>query len=229
MAEKKKASVPSPMSHGLGNGTKKAFDRLSDEELVAMARQKDTWAFEQLVRRYQQKAYAIAVQMGNGDVEEAKDITQQAFLNAFKSIHTFKGNASFYTWFYRILMNTCLDARRRHHRWRQLFSFRFSKGLDGKDAQGTSFEDVADPNHRAVPDTTFESQELDRTLKTTLESLPEKQRCAFQLKVFQGLSITEISQIMGLRPGTIKSHLFRATKSLRHALTAWEKPKGRES
>jgi RNA polymerase sigma-70 factor (ECF subfamily) len=229
MTAKKGAPISTQLTHVIGNETKNASDMLSDKELVIRAQQDDTWAFEQLVRRYQHKAYAIAAQMGNGDVEEATDITQQAFLNAFRSIKKFKGGASFYTWFYRILVNTCLDARRRHHRWRQLFSFRSSNDLDENDKNGASFEDFPDPNHRSEPDATFESKELDHSLQAALRSLPEKQRCAFQLKIFQGLTIAEISEIMGIRPGTIKSHLFRATKSLRNGLAAWERPKRRKS
>ena len=202
---------------------------LSDKELVLRAQQGDTWAFEQLVRRYQHKAYTIAVQMGNGDVEEAKDITQQAFLKAFNNLNKFKGKASFYTWFYRILVNTCLDNRRRHNRWRQLFSFHPLDDAKGNGKRGNAFDNFPDPNHRSVPDITFESKELDRTLQAALRSLPEKQRCVFQLKIFQEFTVAEISEIMGIRPETIKSHLFRATRSLRSALTGWEKPKRRSS
>lgn len=212
-----------------GNDTKRASDKLSDKELVRRAQQDDTWAFEQLVRRYQQKAYAIAVQMGDGDREEAKDITQQVFLKAFRNLKRFKGNASFYTWFYRILVNTCLDSRRRHSRWRQIFSFHTSNESGEKDKKGAGFEDYPDPNPRSEPDAVLESKELDHSLQSAIRSLPDKQRCAFQLKVFQGLTVPEISEIMGIRPGTIKSHLFRATKSLQNALTAWEEPKRRSS
>ena len=96
---------------------------LKDVELVARAQDGDQTAFEALVRQYQGKAYAIAYNMGSGDSEEARELTQEAFLRAFRSLKNFRGKSSFYTWFYRILINTCLDSRRRRSRWEGIFSF----------------------------------------------------------------------------------------------------------
>ncbi len=200
---------------------------LTDGELVVRAQQDNAWAFEQLVRRYQQKAFAIAFQMGNGDREEAKDITQQAFLNAYRSIKTFKRGASFYTWFYRILINACYDARRRHVRWRQLFFPWSRKNNSDDNSNQEALDAYPDPDSGSIPDAACESKELDHALRKALLTLPEKQRQAFQLKLFHGLSVPEISEIMNIRPGTIKSHLFRATRSIRAALSEWEKPRGR--
>ena len=93
-----------------------------DKELVRRAQNDDAWAIEQLVLRYQKKAYQIAYQMLAGDEQEAQDRTQDAFLKAFRKIKQFKGDASFYTWLYRIVINTCLDSRRQKRRWKDIFS-----------------------------------------------------------------------------------------------------------
>ena len=229
MADRHGAPHAASLTHFSGSDEKRASDSLPDNVLVQRAQTDDAWAFEQLVRRYQQKAYTIAVQMGNGDTEEAKDVTQQAFLKAYKNLKRFKGNASFYTWFYRILVNTCLDSRRRSRRWRQLFSFQSPKEQRGSDKKGTDLEDVPDPNPHSNPDAAQASKELDQALQSSIRSLPEKQRCVFKLKIHQGLTVKEISEILGMRPGTVKSHLFRATKSLKNRLSAWQEPKRRSS
>ena len=93
----------------------------ADAELVRRAQKEDPWAIEQLVLRYQKKVYAIAYQMLSGDAEEARDRTQDAFLQAFRKIKQFRGKSSFYTWLYRIVINTCIDARRRRKRWKEIF------------------------------------------------------------------------------------------------------------
>ena len=96
---------------------------LNDEELVARAQAGDQRAIGELLDRYQQKAYAIAYNMCSGDSEEAQDLTQEAFLRAIRNIKKFRKNSSFYTWFYRIVVNTCLDGIRRRRKRERLFSF----------------------------------------------------------------------------------------------------------
>ena len=86
-----------------------------DEELVARAQQGDRRAFEELVERHKQKAYYIAFDFSR-DREDAKDLSQEAFLKAFTNLKKFDGRSSFYTWFYRILVNLCLDYKRRQKR-----------------------------------------------------------------------------------------------------------------
>src|ERR1043166_7364021 len=86
-----------------------------DEELVALAQKGDDHAFEELIQRHQQKAYRIAFDFAR-DREEAKDLSQEAFLRAYTHLSNFDGRSGFYTWFYRILVNVCLDYRRRRKR-----------------------------------------------------------------------------------------------------------------
>ena len=188
---------------------------LGDEELAVRAQNDDRWAIDQLVRRYYQKTFSIAYAMSSGDREEAQDLTQEAFFKAFLKINTFRRESSFYTWFYRIIINTCLDGRRRRHRWEKIFSF-MSHGRDNTDGWEPEDKGIdADPL-KSMTESAFREE-----TEKALMGLPQKQRLVFQLKAFHGLKIREIAEILGASQGTIKSHLFRATKFLRRELKGW--------
>jgi len=184
---------------------------LKDEELVARARKSDQRATEDLVRRYQQKAYAIAYHFTDGNVQDAEDFTQEAFLRAFQNLENFRGDSSFYTWFYRILVNVCLDGRRHRNRWQKIF-LPWQRDSTEK---GLSPEERPDPEAHERSLKTISGKELSRDIQESLRSLPEKQRLAFQLKALNGMSIQEVARVMGTAEGTVKSHLFRATQFLR--------------
>lgn len=191
-----------------------------DDELVLVERAKrqDPAAAEELVRRYQEKAYAIAYRTCSGDREEAKDLTQEAFLRAFRSIKQFKGKASFYTWLYRIVVNTCLDGVRRQKRRRSFFSTLKSEEEDGT---MDHLEENPDPNIESNPAANLSSSELRRQVQTALDGLSPSQRLVFEMKVFEEMSIAEIAGLTNSAEGTVKSHLFRATQHIRKALSEW--------
>lgn len=192
----------------------------ADEELVRRAKNDDPWATEQLVLRYQQKVYAIAYQMLAGDAEEARDRTQDVFLQAFRSIKQFKGKSSFYTWLYRIVINTCIDARRRQNRWKKIFfPWRFDRDKD--EARDHSPEEIADANPNSDPLAAASGRQLEDDVKIALNKLPQRQRTIFQLKVFQEMSIAEIAEALELAEGTVKTHLFRATRTVQKQLKGW--------
>jgi RNA polymerase sigma-70 factor (ECF subfamily) len=184
-------------------------EELGDDELVISAQQGEREAFEVLVERYTQKAYRIAFDFARNR-EEAKDLSQEAFLQAFSHLKGFDRRSSFYTWFYRILVNLCLDARRRKGRvaW---------ESLDEKTEIGSGLEKIANPG--PSPDQEAMRGELSRRIGEALATLPPKQRTVFLLKNHQGLSINEIAAIMKTAEGTIKAHLHRAVMSLRERLT----------
>lgn len=193
---------------------------LRDEDLVARAQEDDRWAQDELVRRYHEKAFAIAYHMAAGDMEEARDFTQEAFLRVFKNIKKFRGLSSFYTWFYRILINACADGRRRRQKWRRIFSFR----RGNQEETGHRKEEIEEREPGEDDDnplSALRGKELGREVQRVLMTLSEKQRATFILKVSHGMSIHEIGQVMGMAEGTVKSHLFRATRSLREALKDW--------
>jgi RNA polymerase sigma-70 factor, ECF subfamily len=202
----------------LGTGVTCAMNRLmnvspslapADEELVKLARAGDREAFEILAQRHQQKAYHIAFGFAR-DREEAKDLSQDAFLKAFMNLKNFDGRSGFYTWFYRILVNVCLDhKRRRSARATEEFNEAVAKQLEPSRPSAVS----------RTPDGQAMASQLSHKVGVALEALPPKQRTAFILKNHQGLSIKEIAEVMETAEGTVKVHLHRAVKALREDLS----------
>jgi RNA polymerase sigma-70 factor (ECF subfamily) len=184
--------------------------RLEDQVLVDLARDGDRSAFEELIERYKHKTHHIAFSFTR-DREEAKDLSQEAFLKAFLNIESFDGRSTFYTWFYRLLINLCLDHKRRPRGQNEQFS--------------EAVEDQVDPSHApttgTAPDTHAMARQLSRKIGAALEGLPPKQRTAFILKNHQGLSIKEIADVMETAEGTVKVHLHRAVATLRERLAAF--------
>ncbi len=180
-------------------------DELGDDALVVAAQQGERQAFEILVERYKEKAYRIAYDFTR-DREEAKDLSQEAFLQAFSHLKGFDRRSSFYTWFYRILVNLCLDYRRRKAKvsWESLEE-RVEKG-----------EGFANPGPSPVEETM--RGEISERIGAALATLPPKQRAVFLLKNHQGLSISEIAGVMKSAEGTIKVHLHRAVIALKQRL-----------
>lgn len=179
-----------------------------DEELVTLAQRGQREAFEKLMERYKQKAYRIAFDFTR-DREEAKDLSQEAFLRAFTHLGSFDLRAGFYTWFYRILVNVCLDYRRRRGRvaWESLDE-RADKASETSEMAGAS----------STPDREAMAGEISRRVGEALQALPPKQRTAFILKNHQGLSIHDIAKVMQTAEGTVKAHLHRAVTALRERL-----------
>ncbi|MBN1103537.1 MAG: RNA polymerase sigma factor [Deltaproteobacteria bacterium] len=193
-----------------------------DLELVARAKEQDPDAIEQLIRRYQQKAYAVAYRICSGDAEEAADLTQEAFLRALRNLHTFKGNASFYTWLYQIVLNTCLDAVRRKQRRTRVFSLWRSWKQRGE-GNRRNRQPLPESDPQNDPLTALSRKEFRRRVEQALEGLSSTQRMVFELKVFEERSIPEIACLTHSAVGTVKSHLFRATQHIRTALDEWSK------
>jgi RNA polymerase sigma-70 factor, ECF subfamily len=182
--------------------------KLRDEELVALCQQGQGEYFEQLVRRYMEKAFHIAFDFTR-DAETAKDLSQDAFLRAFSNIRQFDGRSSFYTWFYRIVVNLCLDHARRSGRvaWESLDKLTETTG-ESPQLADTSFL----PEQEAI------AGEAKRRANQTLETMPKKQRTAFLLRNHQGLSIADIAKVMKTTEGTVRVYLHRAVAALRQSL-----------
>ena len=201
---------PSGSSRSDANATTNRSVSLNpgDEELVALARRGDRRAFEELVDRHKQSAYHIAFDFAR-DREDAKDLSQDAFLKAFTHLKNFDGRSSFYTWFYRILVNLCLDYKRRQKR-------------APADSFDETVENDMDPSHRPErprsPDQQVWARQFSLRVGQALDDLPPRQRTAFVLKNHQGLSIKEIAELMETAEGTVKVHLHRAVTALRERL-----------
>lgn len=181
---------------------------LRDEELVALSQRGERECFEILVRRYMEKAFHIAFGFTR-DTETAKDLSQDAFLRAYANIKQFDGRSTFYTWFYRIVVNLCLDYVRRRRRvtWESLNQLTEESG-----------------EHRQFADSTFAPDQLaiageaQRRVDKTLEDMPKKQRTAFLLRNHQGLSIADVAKVMKTTEGTVRVYLHRAVAALRQSL-----------
>ena len=191
-----------------------------ENELIRRARENDPGAVDQLIRRYQKKVYSIAYQMSGADPEDARDCAQEALIQVFRNLGRFEGRSRFSTWLYRVVVNTCLDARRRRRRWLQMIFTRRSDHRDEVDAEAV-LDNLPAPEDGTDPVGNVSGEELKRDVTEALRRLSEKQRTVFQLKVFQEMSIPEIAAATGMAEGTIKSHLFRATQSVRDQLRRW--------
>jgi RNA polymerase sigma-70 factor (ECF subfamily) len=182
--------------------------KFRDEELVALCQQGKSEYFDLLVRRYMEKAFHIAFDFTR-DTETAKDVSQDAFLRAFSNIRQFDGRSSFYTWFYRIVVNLCLDHARRRGRvaWESL------EGLGETPGEQHHLVDTT-----FLPDQEAIAGETKRRANETLEAMPKKQRTAFLLRNDQGLSIADIAKVMKTTEGTVRVYLHRAVAALRQSL-----------
>jgi RNA polymerase sigma-70 factor (ECF subfamily) len=192
----------------LKKGRESRLANSGDEELVAAARQGDRRAFEELVERHEQRAFHIAFGFAR-DREEAKDLSQEAFLKAFVYLKHFDGRSSFYTWFYRIVVNVCLDYKRKAKR---------AAAEEFDESVQSQIDPAHQPPKPLPPDQHVFAGQISRKVDEALKTLPAKQRTAFILKNHQGLSIKEIAAVMETAEGTVKVHLHRAVTSLRQRL-----------
>src|SRR3990172_10654075 len=173
---------------------------LRDEELVALCQQGQGQYFDSLVRKYMEKAFRIVCDFTR-DKEEAKDLSQEAFLRAFSRIKQFDGRSSFYTWFYRLVVNLCLDYARRKGRGRW-------QSLDAIVEENPERAELGDSSR--APEQQAMAGEAKRRAESTLKSMPDKQRTAFLLRNHQGLPIADIAKGMKTTEATGRVYLHRA-------------------
>lgn len=195
-------------AHATTKGRTGQVAKSADEALVALAQTGDRRAFEELIERHKQKAYHIAFGFTR-DREEAKDLSQDAFLKAFTYLKNFDRRSTFYTWFYRIVVNVCLDYKRRAKR---TSAGEFNENVENQ------LEPSHNPAQPLAPEQHVLAVQLSRKVEAALQTLPVKQRTAFILKNHQGMSIREIAETMETAEGTVKVHLHRAVTSLRQSL-----------
>ena len=185
---------------------------IDEKALIEAARYGDAEAFGVLVKYYMPKALSFARQMTGGG-EEAEDLVQEAFLKAYKGLGGFKGESSFYTWFFRVLSNICLDHLRKGTFLKKVF---FIPAVSDEDDEAGQLEQAPDLNTSwSRPDERLNQKELRAALSKALKILPERQRAVFLLKNNEGLKITEIAAILNISEGAVKSHLVRSITSLR--------------
>ena len=186
--------------------------------LVARAQKGDREAFDSLVELYAPQVYNLALRV-TGSREEAEDCVQDAFLRAFCALRSFRGEAAFSTWLYRVALNVATDAARKRARNPISAS---ELASDDADEPPPDLERVADkaPTGDHGPEVVFLAKQRRLTVLKAIRQLPEHQRAVVILYDLQGLSYEEIAQILRTRVGTVKSRLNRARLALRDLLAA---------
>lgn len=167
--------------------------------------------YGELVDRYQLAAWRLAFCLV-GNLEDAKDLSQNGFVKAYRGLRRFRGEARFSTWLYRIVANECKDFLK--SRARGPFFVRLAPAEP--EADEPDLFEAADPGED--PREAMENKELAGKISRAIERLPFKQRLAFILCQIEGLALEAASGVMGIRLGTVKAHLFRATERLRKEL-----------
>ena len=165
----------------------------------------DVNAFEELMAAYEKNVYNLALRTVN-DREDAADMAQEAFIKAYQSLSSFRGDSKFSVWLYRIVSNVCLDFLRRRNR-------RSTVSLSVEDDEGEEAQlDI--PDESFSPEAQLERRLTREAVQRGLSGLPPDSRQILLLREIQGLSYEEIARVLDLEVGTVKSRLFRARKKL---------------
>jgi RNA polymerase sigma-70 factor (ECF subfamily) len=189
----------------------------TDEELVARSKTGDIYSFNQLVKRWERPIFALAYRT-LGREEDARDVTQETFLRAFRALKGFKGDAKFSSWLYRIALNLCRDWMRRERRTPVVAV------PDGVEVEQL----VADQGPVETVEDLAARAELSREVARAMEHLPAEQRQAILLKEYHGLTFQEIADLMGCPLSTVKTRVYQGLSTLRKQLGAQLTPR-RES
>jgi RNA polymerase sigma-70 factor (ECF subfamily) len=180
-----------------------------DQELVERVQQGDRAAFDLLVRKYQHKVVKLVSRYVR-DSSEALDVAQEAFIKAYRAISSFRGESAFYTWLYRIAINTAknyLVAKNRQ-----------PVNKESEVGEPDQFDLASQLTDIDTPEGLILSEEIRQTILQAIEQLPEDLRTAIILRELEGMSYEEIAQTMDCPVGTVRSRLFRARESIDNEL-----------
>jgi len=177
----------------------------SDLALVQLAQRGDAGAFDALVRRYQHKVVKLVLRYVR-DPAEAEDIAQEAFIKAYRALPRFRGDSAFYTWLYRIAINTAKNLLAA--RGRSPVSYDIDQDSEDGSGMESYMKDMATPEALAMTD------EIRSTVNHAIDQLPEDLRTAIVLRELEGLSYDEIAQAMSCPVGTVRSRIFRAREAI---------------
>ncbi len=186
------------------------LSREEDLELLQAVLDGDGTAYQGLVEKYQSRVYSMVYGMLRNR-EDARDVTQEAFVKAYRNLSTFRLESSFYTWLYRIAMNLTIDFTRKRKRRERAG---FDEGIATRDGDGG----IAEVHHGDSPSRALERKQLFNRIMAAMEDLPEDQRQVILLREMEGLSYKEISEVMDIPEGTVMSRLFYARKKLQKML-----------
>jgi len=184
------------------------FMEYTDEQLINMSVKGDTSAFGVLVERYQNKAYAISIKIVQNH-DDALDCVQDSFIKAFRSLSSFNFQSSFNTWLYRIVTNTSLDLLRKNKKYQS--NIPIEKPLSGDD-DDDYFIQIED--QKADVENIAESNETVKAVREAISQLSEDLKKVILLFEIEQFSLIEVSEILNIPVGTVKSRLFRAREKL---------------
>ena len=181
------------------------MEEATDQQLVDKVLAGDKNAFNLLVLRYQHRVAALISRFVH-DAQEVEDVSQEAFIKAYRALPLFRGDSAFYTWLYRIAVNTAknhLVSRSRRPP---------ATDLEVEDAEGTEMGSVL--REIENPEGSFATAKLKAAIDAAIEDLPEDLRTAFTLREFSGLSYEDITEVMDCPVGTVRSRIFRAREAI---------------
>ena len=181
-------------------------EREIDQLLVERAQKGDQRAFEQLVAKYQRKLARLLSRFIR-DQAEVEDVAQEAFIKAYRALPSFRGDSAFYTWLYRIGVNTAKNYLVAQGRRAPT-----STGFDSEEAE--TFDDGDQLRDINTPESVLHSKQIGETVNAAMEALPEELRTAIVLRELEGLSYEEIAKVMDCPIGTVRSRIFRAREAV---------------
>ena len=183
-------------------------EQLIDGRVIEACQQGDRDAFQTLFETYKDKVFSIAVYSSGGDRAVADDVTQQIFLKLFTAIRQFRGDSEFTTWLYRLVVNACLDERRRRRRllpWGETVA-------------------MNNPSEKKPQEKQYARREVSEAVQAAIGELKPKFRLPILLKYIEGLSYEEIASVMGCSKGTVASRLNRGHSQLAKRLSHLNNP-----
>ncbi|MBP6708388.1 MAG: RNA polymerase sigma factor RpoE [Candidatus Accumulibacter sp.] len=185
-------------------------EREIDQKLVERAQAGDKQAFDVLVRKYQRKVARLLSRFVR-DQAEVEDVAQEAFIKAYRALPAFRGDSAFYTWLYRIAINTAKNYLVAQGRRAPT-----STEFDAEEAEG--FEDASQLRDINTPESLMQSRQVGETVNAAMDALPLELRNAIVLREIDGLSYEEIAEVMSCPIGTVRSRIFRAREAVAEKL-----------
>jgi len=202
------------MARGEPSIPEEAGVALDDQKLIARCREGDQAAFRELVERYQRKVYGLAHGMLH-NAADAMDVTQEVFIKVHQYLGNFKGSSSFYTWVYRIAINLCIDQLRKDAK-SQTVDYDDALDHDYGEEAGELLPSTWDMN----PGKALDRKELSQMIQSALQTLSPNHRAVLLMREVEGLSYTEMAEVVQCNKGTIMSRLFHARRRMQEALIA---------
>src|SRR3954465_9442784 len=181
-------------------------DREVDQQLVVRAQQGDKRAFELLVTKYQRKLGRLLSRLVR-DAAEVEDVTQEAFIKAYRALPSFRGDSAFYTWLYRIAINTAKNYLVAMGRRAPT-----TTGFDNEEAE--NFKDAEQLRDATTPENELLGKQIATTVNKAMDALPDDLRTAITLREIEGLSYEEIADVMNCPIGTVRSRIVRAREAI---------------